>query len=429
MGVFVALETDKAVDLFAGRVTRAGHGMAVLNRSEQLHSMKPGRNRVASVDALRGIVMIVMALDHVRDFFHVGAMSFQPDDLTRTTAAIFLTRWITHFCAPVFMFTAGLGSYFWLSRGHTKAELSRFLWKRGLWLILLELIVIRFVMFFSLTSGIVILEVIWVLGLSMMVLGFLIHMPVRILGALSLAVIVLHNLADKVTAAQFGVLGWVWNVLHQQGVFSVAGVPVLVAYPLVPWVFVMAVGFCFGEVMLLDARERRSWMIRIGLACIAAFIVIRALNIYGDPQPWSTKVPGMAVLSFLRTSKYPPSLDFLLMTLGPALLLLRAVDRGTPRWLQPALVFGRVPMFYYVVHFTLIHLLAVLVCAIRYREVHWMFESPDLAHYPFSPPPGWGFPLPIVYAVWLAVVAMIYPVCAWFAGVRQRRRDPWLSYL
>lgn len=248
--------------------------------------MQPTKSRVLAVDALRGLVMIVMALDHARDFIHAGAMTFQPEDLTRTTALLFFTRWITHICAPVFMFTAGLGAYFWMSRGRTRYQLSRFLWTRGLWLIVVELLVIRLAMNFSLSPGILILSVIWALGLSMVALGFLIHLPVRMLAALSIAVIVLHNLADRIAAAQFGSAAGVWNIVHQQGVFKVGGALVLVAYPLVPWVAVMAVGFCFGPIMILDPARRRRWMTQIGLACIVRF------SSFEPPTFTATRSPG-----------------------------------------------------------------------------------------------------------------------------------------
>lgn len=363
-------------------------------------------SRVPSVDALRGFVMIVMALDHTRDFFHAAALAFQPDDLTRTTTILFFTRWITHFCAPVFMFTAGLGAFLWYNRGRTKAQLSRFLWTRGLWLVVLELTALRLAMSFDF-SGPVLLTILWALGWSMVALGFLIYLPLRVLACLSVAVIALHNLADAVSASQFGGAAWIWNILHQQGIFHAGTTVVLVAYPLVPWIFVMAAGFCFGPVIALPALQRRRWMARIGLALTAAFLLIRALNIYGDPVRWSTQFPGMTVLSFLRVTKYPPSLDFLLMTLGPALLLLAWFDRVSWSATNPLIVFGRVPLFYFLVHFYLIHALAVMLQVV----------------------PHGGYALWVVYVVWLAVVAMMYPVSLWYSRLKQRKHSWWLSYL
>jgi uncharacterized membrane protein len=373
--------------------------------------------------------MVIMALDHVRDFFHTDAMSFQPDDLSRTTVPLFFTRWITHFCAPVFMFTAGLAAFFWWSRGHTKSELSRFLWKRGLWLVLLDLTVVRFALNFSLTSGIVILNVLWALGWSMVALGFLVHLPVRFLSLLSVSVIALHNLADPITASQFGSAGWVWNIVHQLGVFRIDSVPFLAAYPLVPWIAVMSAGFCFGGIMTLDPPQRRQWLTRIGLGLILAFLVIRGVNSYGDPQPWSTQIPGTALLSFLRTTKYPPSLDFLLMTLGPAILLLPALERLKLTSTNPLVVFGRVPLFFFIVHLYVIHAAAIPLALLRYGNIAFLWNPlPSLGGDPKLYPSDYGYNLWVVYVLWLAIVALLYPACVWFAGLKERRSRWWLAY-
>jgi uncharacterized membrane protein len=404
--------------------------------------------------------MIIMALDHTREYFHIGAMSFQPEDLTRTTVVLFFTRWITHICAPVFMFTAGIGAFFWLNRGRTvdgsttgqartTFQLSLFLWKRGLWLVVLELTVLRFAMTFSLTKGPVMLTILWALGWSMVALGFLVHVPVRWLTMLSIGWIALHNLADPITAAQFGAHAWVWNILHQPGTFRWGGIEFLVAYPLVPWIFVMAAGFCFGHLIAPDsskpapdssrrpskapspvAPKRRKWTLWIGLGLTIAFLVIRAINVYGDPRPWSTEIPGMTVLSFLRCTKYPPSLDFLLMTLGPALVLLAWFDRMTLAKTNPLMVFGRVPLFYFLVHFFVIHLLTIPFAIFRYGHAAFLLNPmPSVGGAMDLYPPDFGYPLWVVYAVWVAVVAMLYPLCLWFARLKERRRDWWLGYL
>jgi uncharacterized membrane protein len=395
-----------------------------------LNSGAARKSRVQSVDALRGLVMIIMALDHVRDFFHAGAMSFQPDDLTRTTAALFFTRWVTHICAPVFMFTAGLGAFFWWSSGRTKRQLSHFLWTRGLWLVVLELTVLRLAMNFSLFSGALLLSVLWAIGWSMVALGFLVYLPLRVLAVLSVVVIALHNLADSVTASQFGHASWIWNILHQPGIFQVSGIVVLSAYPLVPWIFVMAAGFCFGPVVALDPVQRRVWMIRIGLALSVAFLIIRGFNVYGDPVPWSVQAPGMTVLAFLKCTKYPPSLDFLLMTLGPALLLLGWLERFALTKTNPLVVFGRVPLFYFVVHLFLIHALTIPFALLRYGRADFLFNPlPSLGGPTKLFPPHYGYPLWVVYAVWLAVVSIMYPICQWFARLKERKGTWWLSYV
>lgn len=377
------------------------------------------KTRVTSVDALRGLVMIIMALDHTREYFHSGAMSFQPDDLTRTTTALFFTRWITHICAPVFMFTAGLGAFFWMRPGRTTSQLAHFLWKRGLWLVVLELTVLRFIMTFTLVEGVVLLSILWALGWSMVALGLLVRLPVRALAVIGIAMVALHNLADSVTASQFGAAAPVWNILHQPGIFRLGGTLVLAGYPLIPWIAVMAAGFCFGPAL------SRSWMTRLGLGLTLAFLVIRGLNVYGDPSRWSG-----TVLSFLRCTKYPPSLDFLLMTLGPALLLMAWLDRLTLARTNPLLVFGRVPLFYFLIHLAVIHLLTIPFAFLRYGEVSFLIHPlPSMGGPADLFPPDFGYPLWVVYAVWAAIVAMLYPLCLWFARLKERRTDWWLSYL
>lgn len=386
--------------------------------------------RVRSIDALRGLIMIIMALDHTREFFHAGSMIFQPENLSRTTAGLFLTRWITHFCAPVFMFTAGLGAFLWLSRGRTKGELTSYLWKRGLWLVVLEVTALRFATNFSLTEGMVLLTVLWALGWSMIALSLLIHLPGRWLAVLSLAVIALHNLTDSVAAAQFGPNAWIWNLIHQPGVFLAGGVPVLAAYPLVPWVFVMSSGYCFGSLFTLAPERRRQWLLRIGWGLTVAFFALRAINVYGDPVPWSTRWPGMTVLSFLRTTKYPPSLDFLLMTMGPSILLLGWMEKMSFQRTNPLIVFGRVPLFYFIVHFFVIHVLTIPLGFLKYGEWRFLLHVlPSMGGDAKLYPPNYGYELWVVYTVWVSVVVMLYPICLWFSRLKERRKEWWISYL
>ena len=386
------------------------------------------RLRVESVDVVRGVIMIIMALDHTRDFFGIPGQN--PTNLAATTAALFFTRWITYFCAPVFFLLTGTGAYLSLWR-KSPAELSRFLFTRGLWLIFLEVVVLRcFSYQFNADYRLTMLLVLWALGWSMIVLSALVRLPAAVVTAIGVIMIAGHNLLDAVRLTG-PISGPLWSILHAPGfVLNTPEHVVFVAYPLIPWIGVTAAGYGVGQIFSWDADRRRSFLLRAGLLISVGFVLLRALNGYGDPSHWARKTTTtFTVLSWLNTTKYPPSLLFLLMTLGPALLLLRAVDPSTPSFLRPALIFGRVPLFYYILHFTLIHLLAVIVCYARYGSAHWMFESPDLAHYPFSPPPGWGYPLPVVYLIWILVVAALFPVCRWFAALRQRRGDVWLSYL
>src|SRR5688500_10810534 len=315
-----------------------------------------GRGRIDSVDLLRGIVMVIMLLDHTRDFVHTDGLRFDAADITRTWPALFLTRWITHFCAPIFVFLAGTGTYLQLLRGKPKKELSRFLVTRGLWLIVLEFTVVRLGVFFTLDYGSLFgfMQVIWVFGVSMIVLAGLIHLPLRTIAWIGIAMIVGHNILDE-----FRVDGWrgpgapipgfgagLWMILHQGGLifpFGADGPPTIVLYPLIPWIGVMAAGYAFGAVYKLEPAERRRWLLRNGIALTIGFIVLRAVNFYGDPDQWSVQPSRvMTVLSFLDTTKYPPSLLFLLMTLGPALIFLGVFDLVRPGGLaRPMLIFGR----------------------------------------------------------------------------------------
>ena len=384
--------------------------------------------RLDSVDLLRGLVMVLMALDHVRDY--VGDLVTNPTDPSRASTALFLTRWVTHFCAPVFFFLAGTGAYLSL-RTRTRPELSRWLLERGLLLVVLELTLLRFLWQFNWDYRVTILNVIWALGLSMIVLATLVRLQVRTVAAIGVGAIALHNLLDGVAPATFGPLATLWNVLHQPGVLAAGAERTLfLAYPLVPWFGAMAAGFALGAVYSWDAERRRAFLLRLGLACVVAFVMLRLANAYGDPRPWSTQATGLrTVLSFVNTNKYPPSLLFLLMTLGPALLVLRATDGGVPHLLRPALVFGRTPLFYFALHVLVIHLLAVGLSLARYGTAAGMASSPMLDRFPITQPPGWPVSLPVTYALWALVVALCWPACCWYARLRARRRDlAWRGY-
>ncbi len=372
--------------------------------------------------------MILMALDHVRDFFG-GAVS--PVNIAQTTAPLFFTRWITHFCAPVFFMLTGTGAYL-ARRRRSAADLSRFLITRGFWLIVLELTVVRCLGYqFNFDYRVTMLIILWALGWSMVTLGLLVHLPLNAITGFGVVLIATHNAFDGIAPSSFGPLAPLWSILHVPGlVVQNPNRVVFVAYPLIPWIGVTAAGFGLGRIVDWTPDERRTFLLRAGLAFVTAFGALRMINVYGDPVPWTRQQTAVrTVLSFLNANKYPPSLDYLLMTLGPALLFLRAVDGCTPRSLQSALVFGRVPLFYFLLHLPLIHLLAVAVCVARYGDVHWMFQSPSLNQFPVTRPPGWGYSLPIVYLVWIAIVVMLYPLCRWFAAVKERSRSRWLSYV
>ena len=423
---------------------------------QQTVTSEQAARRIDSIDLLRGIVMVVMMLDHTRDFVHSASFQFDPTDLSRTNVALFLTRWITHYCAPIFVFLAGTGAYLQFARGKSKKDLSRFLITRGLWLIVLEFTLVRLGATFSVDYRFLgMMQVIWVIGVSMIVLAALIHLPLRVIAGIGVAMIALHNLLDR-----FHVQGWqgpgtavpsygakLFIILHQANEpFPIVGWPspvVFVLYPLIPWLGVMAAGYAFGVIYQWDTARRRRLLLRLGSAATVLFIVVRAINLYGDPSRWSQQSTIVfTVLSFLNTTKYPPSLLFLLMTLGPAMLALgwfeSSLELDDPKpsltvGLLPRrglrnffVTFGRVPLFFYLLQWPTAHLIAVIVHAAAGKPWRWMFGSLIGVE---PPPPGVGFNLAVVYACWLVGVLLLYPLCRWFAGVKARRRDWWLSYL
>lgn len=395
-----------------------------MSSSSAVTYMKPSRPRLDAVDVTRGLIMIIMALDHTRDYFGIPGQN--PTNMATTTVALFFARWITHFCAPTFFLLTGTGAFLSL-RKKSRAQLSGFLLTRGLWLLFVEAVIMRcFAYQFNVDYRVTLLIVLWALGWSMIVLAALVRFPTIVATVFGFAVVLFNNAFDGVTTTNA-----VLNILRNPGfLLNTPEHVVFVAYPLVPWIGVTALGFSLGQVYNWSSPDRRTFFLRTGVGLMIAFLIMRGFNGYGDPSKWSVQSTiTMTAVSFLNTSKYPPSLLFLLMTLGPVMLLLRAFESGTPSFLKPALVFGRVPMFYFMLHFFLIHLLAVIACYSIHGSAHWMFESPDMNNYPFTAPPNWGFPLPIVYTAWISVVLISYPLCRWFAALKQRRNDVWLSYL
>jgi uncharacterized membrane protein len=382
------------------------------------------KRRIESIDFLRGLIMILMALDHTRDL--LGVPGVNPTDLAQTNTALFLTRWVTHFCAPVFFLLTGTGAYL-LRRKTAARHVARYLVRRGLWLILLELTAFRCLGFqFNFDYHVTFLNVLWALGWAMITLSVLVYLPVPLTAAIGLGIIAGHNLLDANQSSNP-----IWSILHSCNfIVNRDQHTVFVGYPLIPWVGVTAVGYSLGEIYSWTALRRKAFLLRTGMSATALFVILRGINMYGDPVHWSKqKSLVMSALSFVNTSKYPPSLLFLLMTLGPALLFLRSFDNGTPRVLSAANTLGRVPLFFFLLHIPLIHLIAVALCYLRYGQIHWMFESPTIAQFPFTFPPGWGLSLPAVYLAWICVVLALYPLCAWFAGVKRRRHESWLGYL
>lgn len=376
------------------------------------------RVRLHSIDALRGLVIVLMALDHVRDYF--TAARFDPLDLTQTDPALFMTRWITHLCAPVFIFLAGV-SAFLMSRRMEIGDLRRFLFTRGAWLIVLEVTVVNFAWNFNFRyeAGLA-LQVIWAIGVSMIVLGAMARLPISVIGAIGVLLVVGHNSLDGVAAESFGSWSWLWMVLHGQGSIG----SVFIFYPLIPWIGVMALGFWAGQIFEM-APWRRQWiLVASGLLCLFAFVALRAANVYGDPDPWTSQPNALLTfLSFIKVHKYPPSLLYLLATLGIGALLLAALENMSGRMMDLLRTFGRVPLFFYVTHFALAHLLAGVLALML------GFGTDVLTRIFLFLPDGWGFGLIGVYTAWIVVLVLLYPACRWFGRLKQRRTDWWLSYL
>jgi uncharacterized membrane protein len=384
--------------------------------------------RVDSVDLLRGLVMILMALDHTRDF--IGNVALNPTNLATTSTELFVTRWITHFCAPTFSLLTGVGAYLMLRRKTTR-EVSWFLFTRGVWLIVLEVTVARFFWQFNVDYHVTFLTVLWALGWSMITLSLLVHLPVNAVAAIAIAMIALHNLTDGIPQPTSEGLRLLMTILHRPGpLFARPGTIVFIGYPLVPWVAIMALGYSLGQVFNWPAERRRVFLLRAGTAAIAVFIVLRLVNRYGDPRPWSTqKTPLFTVLSFINVTKTPPSLFFVLATVGPGLLFLRWADASIPRWLRPAVTIGRVPMFYFLMHVVVIHLMATVAAFVRYGSAAIATQSPTLDKYPMTQPPDWPASLPVVYAAWVLAVLALYPMCRWYAAYKATHSARWLSYL
>jgi len=362
--------------------------------------------------------MVLMAIDHVRVYSGLPAGG--------PTAGIFFTRWITHFVAPAFIFLAGTSAFFY---GRKRADLSRFLLGRGIWLILLELTVIRVAWTFNFDfTHYLLAGVIWVIGWCMIIMAPMVKMRPRTLGIVGVAIIALHNavMGPLMNAIP---LGESWKVLYI-GFFEgpLKGTPLIVLYSIIPWIGVMAAGYGFGAVLTQEPARRNRFCVWIGLGATALFLILRGFNIYGDPQPWSGAGERPALLSFLNTTKYPASLSFLLMTLGPTIALIPLLERVRGRVAQWLTVFGRVPFFYYVLHIPLIHALALVVSAIRLGEVSpWLFANHPMGTPP--PPDGYTWSLALLYLMWAIAVVLLYFPCRWYAELKVRRQDWWLKYL
>lgn len=395
-------------------------------RAQVIHPV--AAQRLIAIDLVRGLIIVLMALDHTRGFW--GGTPFNPTDLAHTTPAWFFTRWITHFCAPLFIFLTGVSAFLYGEKAQSPTALRRYLWSRGIWLIVLEISVINLSWQFSYSS--VFLQVIWAIGCSMLILSMLIALPRHWLLVFSLTCIGLHNsMNDAALVAQLGDHHWLWSVLHQKERIAVGtqGFFIGITYPLLPWFAVMALGYCFGTLYQRSAKRRQTILLGSGIACIALFLFLRMKVGYGDPSIWQPGADPVAnLLSLLNTTKYPPSLQYLCMTLGPGLLLLAVVDslHTASRWYRPiqALhVFGSVPLFFYLLHIPFLNLCAHLYAYGRYGQ--WTNFVYGYSSWPAAYQPN----LPLVFAAWLAALFLLYWPCRWYGRVKRQSRSPLLAYL
>ncbi len=383
--------------------------------------------RIETIDLLKGLVMVIMALDHVRDYFHYSAFFFDPTDPLQTTFPIYFTRFITNFCAPAFSFLAGL-SAFMVGKRKSKKELSVFLLKRGIWLVFAEIVILNFGWFFDIHYKWIVLQVIWVLGICMILLAALIHLPLKYLLIFSCVLIFGHNLLNSVHFDG----SMLWSSLHEYHFFpTIVNHRIAFAYAIIPWVAVMSLGYYFGSFYdsAIEPKERKKIFNTIGIASWALLLVLRFTNVYGNLLPWKDYGNfSQNLFSFLNFTKYPPSLNFLLLTIGATLLFLANTENLKGRIVNFFCVFGRVPFFYYIIHIYLIHLIALLFAQLTgfgwesmiLKTAVW--KTPELK--------GYGFSLPWVYLIWICLIALLYPLCKKFDHYKQNNKDKWwLSYL
>jgi uncharacterized membrane protein len=389
------------------------------------------QKRIESIDLLRGLVMIIMALDHTRDFFHIGAFTGDPLNPETTTPVLYFTRWITHFCAPTFVFLSGLSA--WLQSGRkTTKELSRFLITRGLWLVLMEVTIISFGILGDIHFSNFMLQTIWAIGISMVILGLAIWLPFKVILGIGLLIVFGHNSFDFAEDARQGNVSLFWHFLHLPTSVPLGGGYSLgVFYPFLPWTGLMILGYCCGKIFTTIEPVRRSkillWM---GIGLLLFFVALRATNIYGDPGHWSQQKNGLQTFfAFMNVQKYPPSLLYMSATIGGALIFLALAKNTRSRLAKIISVYGRVPFFYYILHFYLLHIIAVICFLSR---GHSLAEGVNgFPGFPFRfTVPGEGYPLAIVYAIWIAVVVALYPLCKWYDRYKTNHKDKWwLSYL
>ena len=390
----------------------------------------PIKNRIYSLDILRGLVMIIMALDHTRDFFHFDAFQHDPLDVKTTSVFLYITRWVTHFCAPIFVFLAGT-SIFLQGMRKSKSDLAVFLVKRGLWLIFIETVLITFAWTFEFSFPSIVLQVIWAIGISMVLMAALIRLPFTAILITGFIIVFMHNILDYVESTHHGLL---WDLVRNGNFASheiLPGHKLVIIYPFVPWLGLMMLGYCFGKLydQSINVFTRKKLLMQAGIALVIFFIVLRLTNLYGNPHPWSLQNNFIfTILSFLNLQKYPPSLLFLCITIGPALIFLSVFENINTKLTRIISVYGSVPLFYYILHFYVLHVLCMILFVSRGHSLNE--DTPDIFGIPFHYMiVGEGYSLKIVYLIWIGVVILLYPFCKWFAVVKRKYQYWWLSYL
>jgi uncharacterized membrane protein len=378
--------------------------------------------RINSIDITRGLVMVIMALDHVRDFMHSTSMSQNPTNLQTTTTLLFMTRWITHLCAPTFVFLSGVSAYISFKRNNNISESRKFLLKRGIWLVLLEFTFINFALWYDIHFRFMIMEVISAIGLSFIILSFLLKLHSRIIGIIGVLIIFCHNLLQGISVPANPVVIFFSSILFRPSMMQpTSGFSFYTAYPLIPWLGIMLAGFACGEFFEIPAEKRNKIFLRLGLAALALFAVIRFINIYGDPSRWSQQKSTLfTFLSFINTTKYPPSLLFILLFLGIAFLVLFISEKMNNRFTEMLMVYGRVPLFYFIIHLFIIHTLMFVMLFIQ------GFHSNDFQFGVLNngrPKTGGGVELPVIYIIWLGVVLLMYPLCKWYGNYKSEHRE------
>ncbi|MFY0714832.1 DUF1624 domain-containing protein [Seonamhaeicola sp. NFXS20] len=387
--------------------------------------------RIQSIDILRGVVMVLMALDHTRDYFHLGASLDNPTNIETTTPILFFTRFITHYCAPVFVFLAGTSAFLYGSN-KTKPKLFKFLFTRGLWLIFLEIFVNSFNWTFDYTYSLIVLQVIWAIGIGMIALSFLVFLPKKVILGIGIILVAGHNLLDKIIAEGNSFQSIIWYMLHQPNSIPISETRfAYIIYPVIPWIGLIALGYCFGSIYTrgFNAKTRRKWLLTLGIGAITLFFIIRGTNIYGDLTPWSTQETlTKTIMSFFKVTKYPPSLSYILITIGPSLLFLLAIEKAKNKITDFFLVFGRVPLFYYFLHIFVIHSFAI-IGVILFNE-GWQDILSNISDRSIIGLAKYGYSLYIVYLVWIGIVALLYFPSKNYMIYKASNKDKWwLSYL